>query len=312
MLNHDQIIISGASGFVGRHILPYLVDKNLKVISLSRKRTKENTLTYNDIQEKDWNKASAFIHLAGKAHDVKNTADPEEYFKVNRDLTIDLFDQFLASDCKTFIFLSSVKAAADQVEGILTEEHIPKPKTAYGLSKQEAEQYLLKHIHRTDKKVIILRPCMIHGPGNKGNLNLLYSLVKKNVPYPLGGYHNQRSFLSITSLKQVILECITQPPASGIYNVADDVPLSTLALVRVIGKVLNKKPLILKVPAFIMNTVARGGTLLNLPFNSNSLQKLTENYVVSNYKLKKALNIADPWDTAHGLEKTIESFESKE
>ncbi|MGD4786433.1 NAD-dependent epimerase/dehydratase family protein, partial [Xanthomonas citri pv. citri] len=122
--------------------------------------------------------ADAIIHLAGKAHDTKNTSEESDYYQINTELTKVLFDKFLQSDIKDFIFFSSVKAAADTVEGVLTEEVEPNPKTPYGDSKIKAEQYLLSQELPSGKRVIIIRPCMIHGKGNKGNLNLLYKVVR--------------------------------------------------------------------------------------------------------------------------------------
>ena len=87
------------------------------------------------------------------------------------------------------------------MQGILTEDTIPNPKTHYGISKLQAENYILDQKLPEGKRVYILRPCMIHGPGNKGNLNLLYTLVKKGFPWPLGAFENQRSFLSIDNFQ---------------------------------------------------------------------------------------------------------------
>src|SRR5690606_11257393 len=113
-------------------------------------------------------KANALIHLAGKAHDTANTLAEEEYIRVNRDLTIEVFNEFLKSDIKDFFFFSSVKAVADTIDTPLTEEIIGNPQTAYGKSKYEAEQYSLKQRIPEGKRLFIIRPCMIHGPGNKG------------------------------------------------------------------------------------------------------------------------------------------------
>src|SRR5690606_9961467 len=97
-------------------------------------------------------------------------------------------------------YFSSVKAVADTVEGVLQEDVVGKPLTPYGKSKLEAEQYLLSQVLPEGKRAFIIRPCMIHGPGNKGNLNLLYKVVEKDVPWPLAAFRNQRSFLSIDNL----------------------------------------------------------------------------------------------------------------
>src|SRR5690606_19547965 len=127
---------------------------------------------------------------------------------------------------KTFIFISSVKAAKDVVNGVLTEDVACDPVTPYGRSKRKAEEYILSKL-LSDKKVYILRPCMIHGPGNKGNLNLLFSFAKKGLPYPLAAFDNQRSFLSVDNLTFVIVRLLEKPVPSGIYHLSDDGTFST-------------------------------------------------------------------------------------
>ena len=184
--------ITGISGFVGKNLSKYLEQQNHQILSLS-------------LRNSDWKtnldtSSNAIIHLAGKAHDTKNIADASEYFAINTELTKQLFDVFLKSDVQDFFYFSSVKAAADDVEGILTETHIPNPKTPYGQSKLQAENYILSKEIPAGKRVFIIRPCMIHGPGNKGNLNLLHNVVKKGIPYPLAAFENKRSFLSIDNL----------------------------------------------------------------------------------------------------------------
>src|SRR5690606_13373271 len=131
---------------------------------------------------------AAIIHLAGKAHDTQNTSSPEEYFQVNTELTKQLFDKFLQSNARDFIYFSSVKAVADTVSGLLGEDVTPNPQTPYGQSKWQAEQYLNSQPLPEGKRLFILRPCMIHGPGNKGNLNLLYQVSSKGLPWPLAAF----------------------------------------------------------------------------------------------------------------------------
>jgi nucleoside-diphosphate-sugar epimerase len=304
-----DIMVSGSTGFVGQNLTPFLEKEGWKVIPLSRKQNTKITVTYDRIDKTDFDQSNAFIHLAGKAHDLKNTSLDEEYYEVNTELTKTLFDLFLESNCKTFIYFSSVKAVADQVEGILKEEHPYQPETVYGKSKALAEQYLLSKELPKDKRLYILRPCMIHGPNNKGNLNLLYSFVCKGIPYPFGKYQNKRSFVSVENLCFIINELIDNSKIeSGIYNIADDASLSTIDLVKVMGKVLNKPLRILNVPKTFVNVLAKIGDALPIPINSERLQKLTENYEVSNDKIKKAIQKELPLSAKEGIEKTIASF----
>ena len=296
-----KIIITGATGFVGKNLTQYLTTKSDTVIPLSIR---------NGDYQLD-NTADAIIHLVGKAHDTKNTSDDNEYYRVNTDLTIALFDKFLQSDIKDFIFFSSVKAAADSVEGTLTEDSKANPQTAYGKSKLKAETYLLSKQLPSNKRLIIIRPCMIHGEGNKGNLNLLYQVVKYSVPWILAAYENRRSFIGIDNLNYVVYEILNHPKIpSGIYNIADDKPISTNALITLIAESINKKTKLLKIPKFAINQMAKIGDKAHLPLNTERLQKLTESYVVSNQKIKQSLGIDTlPFTVEQGLTKTIKSFD---
>ena len=253
----------------------------------------------------------ALVHLAGKAHDLKKSSNPDEYYLVNTELTKKVFDVFLASDAKVFVNLSSVKAVADEVQGELTENHEPKPITHYGKSKLLAEQYILSKEIPKGKRVYILRPCMIHGPGNKGNLNLLYKLVSKGIPWPLGDFDNKRSFCSIDNLMFIIKELIEREDIpSGVYNVADDLPLSTNEVISILAESQNKKPKIWSVSKDLIQSAAKFGNVLKLPLNEERLQKLTDSYIVSIQKIKLAIGKSFPVSSREGLLKTFKSFKN--
>lgn len=293
-----KIAITGVTGFIGKNLQYYLKTSD-SVKSISIRHLPNQQLELN---------TDALIHLVGKAHDLKNTLNPQEYYEVNTELTKKAFDIFLASAAKVFITLSSVKAVADSTNEVLNEDFIPNPLTHYGKSKRLAEEYILANLSK-DKRVYILRPCMVHGEGNKGNLTLLYNFVKKGTPYPLGAYDNKRSFLSIQNLCFVIKELIERSDIpSGIYHLADDEPVDTKDLIKLISDVTNKKILIWKIPKFIINFIAKVGDYLPLPLNTERVMKMTENYVVSNQKIKSALGKNLPISSEDGLRKTIESF----
>lgn len=277
----------------------------------------EKTFSWKDVDDNAIPPMDAIIHLAGKAHDTKNRAAAQVYFDVNTGLTQKIYDYFLKSEAKRFIFFSSVKAAADKVPGdVLTEEVVPAPKGPYGESKIKAEEYILKNEvlrmkneESASKRVFILRPCMIHGPGNKGNLNLLYGVVSKGIPWPLGAFENRRTFTSIDNLCFVVEGLLTKDVQSGIYHMADDEALSTNELIEVMCEAMGKKAHIWKINRSLMEGVASIGTTLHLPLNEERLGKLTENYVASNAKIKKALGIERmPVRAKDGLKKTILSF----
>jgi nucleoside-diphosphate-sugar epimerase len=291
----NSIFLTGSTGFIGTSFLNYFKSNIVHVSS------KGNESKIDD--------AKIVIHLAGKAHDFKKTSNSDEYYQTNTNLTKKVFDAFLASNAKVFITLSSVKAVADEVHGELTEECIANPITHYGKSKLLAEQYILSKQIPEGKRFYILRPCMIHGPGNKGNLNLLYNFISKGIPWPLGLFENKRSFCSIENLCFIINEIIVNEQiASGIYNIADDEALSTNEIISIIGKKQGRKASILKIPKYIIKILSKLGDLFKLPFNTERLNKLTENYIVSNKKIKLAINKPLPISTKEGLMKTLNSF----
>ena len=339
-----NILITGIHGFVGSNLVMALKGRHTLYgldIVVTEKDGVIKTFSWEDIKpesfsSQNFSKLDAIIHLAGKAHDTKNQSAAQSYFDINTGLTQKIFDFFLQSSAKKFIFFSSVKAAADSVVGdILTEDVIPAPIGPYGESKIKAEEYILNKltvdngqltvamqhdsaancqlstVHcQLNKQVYILRPCMIHGPGNKGNLNLLYNVVKKGIPWPLGAFENRRSFTSIDNLCYVVEGLLTKDVPGGIYHMGDDEALSTNELIAVMCETMGKQPHIWRVNRNLMGSCARFGTLFHLPLNVERLRKLTENYVVSNAKIKTALGIDKlPVTAKEGLIKTIKSFE---
>ena len=339
-----NILITGIHGFVGSNLVMALKSRHTLYgldIVVTEKDGVIKTFSWEDIKPEsfsfqNFSKLDVIIHLAGKAHDTKNQSAAQSYFDINTGLTQKIFDFFLQSSAKKFIFFSSVKAAADSVVGdILTEDVIPAPVGPYGESKIRAEEYIinkltvdngqltvamqhdsaancqLSTVHcQLNKQVYILRPCMIHGPGNKGNLNLLYNVVKKGIPWPLGAFKNRRSFTSIDNLCYVVEGLLTKDVPSGIYHMGDDEAMSTNELITIICEVMGKKSRIWKINRGIMEGCAGLGTLFHLPLNTERLRKLTENYVVSNAKIKAALGIDKmPVTAKEGLIKTVKSFE---
>ena len=310
-----RILITGIHGFVGGNLVAALSSQHTIYgvdIVTPTKEGVSYTFSWEDLEKGSIPPIDAIIHLAGKAHDTKNQADAEVYFKVNTGLTQKIFDYFLQSKARKFIFFSTAKAAADKVEGVLTEDVVPAPVGPYGESKIKAEEYILSHLN-PEKQVYIMRPCMIHGPGNKGNLNLLYNMVKKGIPWPLGAYENRRTFTSIDNVSFVISGLLTKDVPSGIYNMGDDEALSTNELIESICSSLGKKASIWRLPKGLMNGLAKVGGWLHLPLNPERLRKLTENYVSSNAKIKAALGIEQmPVRAKDGLRKTLSSFSGKE
>uniref|UniRef100_UPI004047D57D NAD-dependent epimerase/dehydratase family protein n=1 Tax=Algoriphagus sp. TaxID=1872435 RepID=UPI004047D57D len=292
-----MIYVTGLSGFVGSSFQEKF---NLNTIIKSGR---------GDLFDLD--SVYAVIHLAGISEDRSSSFSFNEYFKVNTEYTIDLFNEFLDSNAEIFIFLSSVKAVSNDFEGELTEVSIPNPSSDYGKSKLLAENYILSKEIPFNKKVFILRPCVIYGPKMNKNLNLLYKFVSYDIPWPLGAFENKRSFCSIDNLL-FILKCLLEDKdiPSGVYNVSDDDPLSTNELIRLISQAQNRKAKIWNMSRIWIKLVARFGDIVFSPFNSDRLIKLTSSFVVNNSKIKAAIGKPLPVKSREGLFNTFKSFNS--
>ncbi len=324
MTDEKKIIITGIRGFVGTNL-----KKNLKtrseheyhITGASRKRENlednrgfmDDICSYDELckgENKRENKYSfdAYIHLAGKVIHDQQLKDSDEYFQVNYEQTKRIYNQFLADPrAKKFIFLSTIHVLTEKPDRVIDETFQPKPFTPYGKSKFDAENYI-KLNAKPGKNYYILRPTMIHGPGNKGNLNLLYKMIERGFPYLLGSINNCRSFTSIDNLAFIIDELLQSDVEAGLYHIADDEPTYSHDLIRMIGSLLGKKVKIISVPLFLLKTIAKIGNYLKLPMNDHKLTKLTEDFIVSNEKIKKAIGKPLPVDTKKGLEKTLRSF----
>lgn len=296
-----NILITGASGFVGTNLINHF-DKlgyQIDALDLGKPLAPDvrNYFRWEGLDDINFNLYDVVIHLAGIAHDTRGGVDEKKYMDVNYELTRELFVKFLDSDSASFIFFSSVKAVADRVIGeVLKEDVVAAPVGPYGKSKLAAENYILGAEKMVDKQLrlkrtYILRPCMIHGPGNKGNLNLLYNVISKGLPWPLASFDNKRSFTSIENLSYLIDQIINSNIPSGVYNIADDEPISTNRLIELISGVKGKRSKKFNISPRVIKRIAKIGDTLHLPLNSLRLQKLTENYIVSNDKIKRALSI---------------------
>ena len=288
-----KILITGSHGFVGTHLVKALEGQH-------------EILRWDILSEEPLPEVDVVIHLAAKVHDTKHTTTAEEYFRVNTELTKKLYDQFLRSSAQKFIFFSSIKAQDGD--------------TPYALSKRQAERSLdfLRPVGskraeleraRDDKKVFILRPCMIYGKGMKGNLLPLLKMMRHGIPWPLAAFENQRSFASIDNVTYVVEALITRDVPSGIYPISDDEPMSTNDLVMLIRQCQGRPCRMWPIPRGLVRLLARVGDVIRLPLNSERLKKLTENYVVDNQAIKTALKIPQmPVGIQEGMKRFIQEM----
>lgn len=276
-----KVLITGSHGFVGTNLIESLAGEH-------------DIIRWDVRSDDELPECDAVIHLAGKAHDTSNTTDAEEYNFVNTELTKKIYDAFLRSKAKKFIFFSSIKAQDGD--------------TAYAESKRLAEEYILSKLP-SDRETYILRPCMIHGKGVKGNLPLLFKFVKKGLPWPLGAFKSKRSYASIGNVSYIIDRLLCSDVETGIYNICDDEAISTNELIRLICESLGKEPHLWRIPKGLMYGLAKVGDVVHLPLNTERLGKLTENYIVDNSKVKVALGVENlPISARDGLRQTIQSM----
>jgi nucleoside-diphosphate-sugar epimerase len=307
-----RIFITGVTGFVGTNLVKHFSSlPDFSVIGHSREvvKAKQQYQPYNIEIVSDYaastlntQKIDYVIHLVGIAHDLSNQFTPEDYYRVNFEGTKDVYDEFLLSSAAKFIFVSSIKAAVDIAKEPVREEVTPNPVTDYGKSKLKAEQYIQSRTSVAGKRFYILRPCMIHGPGNKGNLNLLYRFVRTGIPFPFGAFENQRSFLSIDNFISIVRHLLQKDVAPWVYHLADDGFLSTKELYELIATALGKRPRVLNIPKNWIQHVA------NTLGKKHLINKLTEDMLVSNKRILSVLGVQLPVSLKEGIIKTIKSF----
>ncbi len=304
-----KVLVTGSSGFIGKNLIKALNDYGFITIEVNRAVAGSPfPVDFNNYH------AEAWLHLAGKSQDVNKPDLTDEYLQANVELSKKVFNGFLNDPvAQTFIYFSSVKAAASTVEGRLTEDFEQDISSPYGLSKKMAEQALLAAELPHDKKLIILRPAMVYGFDARSNLYSLFKFIKKGLPYPFAAFSNKRTMLSVDNLLFVVLHILRSPDfAGGVYNIADDEPVSVNELIELIGKAINKKPLTLAIPQALIKAVYSAGEKLSLPFNSFSYKKLTENYLVDNSKLKHAMKQPLPVSAKEGLSRLFNEFNQQQ
>jgi nucleoside-diphosphate-sugar epimerase len=307
-----RVLLTGVTGFLGTSLVDYFQrDPSTVLYGYGRNQEEARRKFQNvnlvivdsyDSQKLNELKIDVIIHLAGIAHDLKGNFKPSDYYEVNFEGTKKIYKDFLHSSASKFIFLSSIKAAIDSWPTAVDEHITCHPISDYGKSKLLAEQFIQSQKLPPSKAFYILRPCMIHGPGNKGNLNVLYKFVKKGIPFPFGAFKNERSFLSIDNFTAIVNQLLRKEVSSGVYHLSDSETLSTLSLYKLICQVVRQKERVWFVPKPLIKS------FFFLLGKTGQLKKLTENAVVNNTKILSAINIKLPVGSKEGLTKTIKSF----
>jgi len=321
-----NILVTGATGFIGSYLLQILSQHKFQITAAVRKNLSHSLSTpirivkVGNIDEKtDWQEAlqgiDIVIHLAARAHIINETIpNPEaEFIKVNTQGTANLVQQSIQAGVKHFIFISSIGAMTTQSDRILTENSPCHPDSPYGRSKLQAEQALINLTKDSNMTWIILRPTLVYGPGNPGNMERLMKLIKRGLPLPFGAIKNRRSFVFVGNLVAAIITCLDHPNAANkIFLISDNQAVSTPQLIRLIAQQIQQPCRLLPVPTTLLRFLGYLGdrvesiTGKNLPFNTYNIDRLLGSLTVDSRYIQKTLNWQPPFTLEQGLAQTIQ------
>ncbi|MDO9280871.1 MAG: SDR family oxidoreductase [Methylotenera sp.] len=307
-----KVLITGVTGFVGKVLCAELFSQGHEIRAAVRTKVAaiknvEMTMVGEINRGTDWSSAlrdiDVVIHLAARVHVMHDTVvDPlAEFRKVNVDGTLNLALQAAKAGIKRFIFISSVKVNGEltEIDQPFTENDTANPQDAYGVSKFEAEQGLLKISQETGMEIIIIRPPLIYGAGVKANFASMMRAVKRGMPLPLGAIHNQRSFVYVGNLVSLITKCIDHPVAANqVFLVSDGHDLSTTKLLQECANAFGVKARLLPVPQKLIEV---GAAMLG---KRAVAQRLCGNLQVDITKARTLLGWEPPFSVQVGLKAT--------
>jgi nucleoside-diphosphate-sugar epimerase len=320
------ILVTGATGFIGRHLLPVLHQQGWQTTAAVRDDFRQplsipiKAIQVGEIDDMtDWQEAllgiDTVIHLAGRSHILHETiSNPEAAFiKVNTKGTINLVKQSLKAGVNHFIFVSSIHAMAAESDDILNENSPCHPDSPYGGSKLQAEQALINLAKDSNMTWTILRPTLVYGPGNRANMERLMKLIKRGLPLPFGAIKNRRSFVFVGNLVAAIITCLDHPNAANqIFLISDNQAVSTPQLIRLIAQQIQQPCQLLPVPTTLLRFLGYLGdrvesiTGKNLPFNSYNIDRLLGSLAVDSSYIQKTLDWQPPFTLEQGLARIIQ------
>lgn len=321
-----KVLITGATGFIGSYLMPISSQQKFQITAAVRKNLSQSLsgpiriVKVGNIDEKtNWQEAlqgiDIVIHLAARAHIINETIpNPEaEFIKVNTQGTANLVQQSIQAGVKHFIFISSIGAMTTQSDRILTENSPCHPDSPYGRSKLQAEQALINLAKDSNMTWTILRPTLVYGPGNPGNMERLMKLIKQGLPLPFGAIKNRRSFVFVGNLVAAIITCLDHPKAANqIFLISDNQAVSTPQLIRLIAQQIQQPCQLLPVPTTLLRFLGYLGDRIesitgkNLPFNTYNIDRLLGSLVVDSSYIQKTLNWQPPFTLEQGLARTIQ------
>ncbi|WP_448189837.1 UDP-glucose 4-epimerase family protein [Azospirillum sp. sgz301742] len=312
-----RVLVTGATGFVGRALVPLLLARGHHVRAAVRRADApvpgaELTVIGDIGPDTDWNAAldgvDAVVHLAARVHVMRDTAaDPlAEFRRTNTEGTRRLAESAAERGVRRFVYLSSIKAVVDESRPEPVTDATPAaPHSPYGVSKREAEQILETLSARGVLDPVILRPPLVYGPGVAGNLRTLLTICQKRIPLPLAWVDNRRSLIFVGNLADAVATCLTHPDAAGkTFLVSDGAPLSTADLVRHLSAGLGVRPRLLPAPPGLL---ALAASLLG---KRDAWHRVGGSLVVEDTSIRAALGWSPPVAAASGLHATAEWFKA--
>lgn len=305
-------MLTGANGFVGSALKAELAsDSGIHLVTAVRRgRKSPDCVAVGNIDGgTDFSESLAgvdtVIHAAARAHIMRDEVDDPlaEYRKVNVQGTLNLARQAVAAGARRFVFLSSIKVNGETTarEIPFQAADVPLPEDAYGISKLEAEQGLMRLAAETGMEVVIIRPPLVYGPGVKGNFASMIKLVDKGIPLPFGAVDNKRSLVGVDNLVDLIIRCIDHPAAANqVFLAGDGADLSTTELLRGVGRAMGKPARLIPVPAGMLQL---GATLLG---KKAMAQRLLGSLQVDISKTCELLDWKPPYTVEEGLRRCFE------
>lgn len=313
----QKVLVTGATGFVGRHLCALLTRRGYEVVGAARSLPTEAEYPGCDIRQigdigfdTDWEPvldgADFVVHLAARVH-VMNEQETDAlaaFRRVNVEGTERLLRSNSMRTVKRFIYLSSVKVHGEATPGSpFSVDDIPAPSDPYARSKLEAEQSLEAIGARTGLDTVIIRPPLVYGPGVGGNFYRLMKMVSKGIPLPFARIDNRRSLVGIANLCELILECLSNPSASGQrFLVSDNADVSSPDLVRHIAAAMGRPARLLPVPLSALRFAAK------LLGRSSEAKRLTESLQVDIRDTMRTLNWQPAFSVADGIQSAVDWY----
>jgi len=313
-----MLLVTGASGFIGRRLCAKSAEKGCATRAAVRKQLSPEILAgveqviIGDISpDTQWHESlkgvSCVIHLAARVHIMNDDADDplDEFRKINVNATLKLAQQAADAGVKRFIYLSSIKVNGEQTDDkqVYTADDTPNPVDPYAISKYEAEQGLQSIAATTGMDIVIIRPPLVYGPGVMANFRKMMKWLVKRAPLPLAAIQNKRSLVALDNLVDFILTCINHPAAANqIFLVGDGEDLSTTDLLRRLGNALGKPAMLFPVPVVLLKL---GAVLVGKP---DIAQRLCESLQIDISKAQKLLRWTPPFSVDKSLVQVAEDF----